>query len=66
MATGRCIAGKHVDLAKRGGGVLVIVPCGAPVDKRNGRRGARFCHRHEQAYREILLGILGDGDGNGK
>lgn len=63
----QCIAFKHLDLSLRQtnavrSDVLVMTPCGRPVEKRNGKHKSRFCPRHEQAFREILLGILEDGN----
>jgi hypothetical protein len=43
-------------------GSVTFVRCGErPKMKKGNRLERRFCHTHERAYREILLGILENG-----
>ena len=43
-------------------GSIVFVPCMEKVRKQKRENWTRrFCHTHERAYREILLGILQEG-----
>jgi hypothetical protein len=50
----RCIAYREEQV----NGSMVYVPCGRRFSAYRKKNKSRFCRQHEQAYREIILGIL--------